>query len=371
MANKLKEPGQLLFAEWNIDLNKVPIEQLDHYIAVENYLKDDEELLPEATNLEKVIDYLEAFHHLYEVEAWERAREILSISLDTPINAELHGQLYIWGYYREQIELYSSLLGKLSPTLDIMFLRGLGVAYRLLAVYKQAIDYSQQSLALARKLGDQAGEGAALGNLGNAYLFLGDYHQAIEYHQQDLAIACKLGDQAREGIALGNLGIAYYYLGDYSKAIDYYKAQLAFTPSIDRLHEGTALGNLGIAYDSLEEYDQAIEYYQQHLVIARLIGDRAGEGRTLCNWGLTLFKIERYSEALKYSQTALKIVSEIGDRSVEANTFYLLAKLHQKLGHRDLAVEYCNQALAIATELGIPLAKECQELKEKLLSENT
>jgi tetratricopeptide (TPR) repeat protein len=106
-------------------------------------------------------------------------------------------------------------------------------------------------------------------------------------------------------------------------------------------------------------------------VIARLIGDRAGEGRTLCNWGITLFKIERYSEALEYSQTALEIVSEIGDRSVEANTFYLLAKLHQKLGHRDLAVEYCNQALAIATELGIPLAKECQELKEKLLSEKT
>lgn len=292
MTTDLQTPGQLLFAKLGINLDEVPIEQLSDYTAVEYYLTVEDEPPSDAANIEKVRRYLEAFHHLSELEAWARAREILSISLDTPINEELHGQLYIWGYYREQIELYSSLLGKLSSTLDIMFLRGLGVAYRLLAVYKQAIDYSQQSLALARKLGDQAGE-------------------------------------------------------------------------------GTALGNLGIAYDSLEEYDQAIEYYQQHLVIARSIGDRAGEGRTLCNWGITLFKIERYSEALKYSQTALKIVSEIGDSSVEANTFYLLAKLHQKLGHRDLADKYGNQALAIAIELGIPLAKECQELKEKLLSENT
>ena len=46
-----------------------------------------------------------------------------------------------------------------------------------------------------------------------------------------------------------------------------------------------------------------------------------------------------------------------------------MAKLHQQLGDLDLALEYCYEALGIAKELGIPLAKECQELKEELLSQ--
>lgn len=46
-----------------------------------------------------------------------------------------------------------------------------------------------------------------------------------------------------------------------------------------------------------------------------------------------------------------------------------MAKLYTNLGDRTLALEYCNHALSIATELGIPLAQECQALKEKLLTE--
>jgi len=53
-----------------------------------------------------------------------------------------------------------------------------------------------------------------------------------------------------------------------------------------------------------------------------------------------------------------------------------LADLNPTLGSeqgddRTLALEYCDRAFSIATQLGIPLVKECQELKEQLLSEQT
>jgi tetratricopeptide (TPR) repeat protein len=54
--------------------------------------------------------------------------------------------------------------------------------------------------------------------LGNAYQSLGDYAKAIEYHTQWLAIAKEVGDRAGEGGAYGNLGNTYESLGNKARA---------------------------------------------------------------------------------------------------------------------------------------------------------
>ena len=64
--------------------------------------------------------------------------------------------------------------------------------------------------------------GAWHGNLGNAYQSQGDFNKAIEYHTLRLAIAKEVGDRAGEGTAYGNLGIAYQSQGDFRQAIEYH-----------------------------------------------------------------------------------------------------------------------------------------------------
>ena len=49
--------------------------------------------------------------------------------------------------------------------------------------------------------------------LGNAYYSLGDFSKAIDHHGLDLAIAKEVGDRAGEGKAYGNLGNAYQSQG--------------------------------------------------------------------------------------------------------------------------------------------------------------
>jgi tetratricopeptide (TPR) repeat protein len=144
---------------------------------------------PDARNLEKVRGYLEAFHHLCEVEDWKEAHKILFIRLNTPTNEKLHNQLNTWGYYHEQANLYSRLLDKLSSGYEALFfkglfLNGLGGTFTDLAEFDKAIDYSQQSLTIAREIGNDQGEAAALGNLGVAYRLQGNYDKAIECYQQ-------------------------------------------------------------------------------------------------------------------------------------------------------------------------------------------
>lgn len=198
----------------------------------------------DASNLDRVRGYLEAFDHYCEVKDWQAAQGIAWTSLNTPNQEYLCWQLGRWGYYQEQIPLYRKLL------------------------------------EISRNTGDRQGEGKALGNLGIVYKNLGDYQQAINYCQQDLAITRDIGDRNGEGAALGNLGTVYYSLGTYQQAINYHQQHLSIARDIGaRYGEGIALGNLGNAYYSLGNYQQAIDYHQQSLTIAREIGARYGEGQ--------------------------------------------------------------------------------------------
>jgi hypothetical protein len=76
------------------------------------------------------------------------------------------------------------------------------------------------------------GEGAGYGHLGTAYDSTGDFSQAMEYHGQDLAIAKEVGDRAGDGRAYGNLCTCHTLcLNDFDKAVAYHKARHAVATS--------------------------------------------------------------------------------------------------------------------------------------------
>jgi tetratricopeptide (TPR) repeat protein len=353
-----------------------------------------------ASNLERVRGYLEAFDHDCEVKDWEAAEAIAWTSLNTPTQEYLCWQLGTWGYYREEIPLHRKLLEISRKTGDHAgegyALGNLGNAYHRLGDYQQAINYHRQDLTIAREIGDHQGEGNSLGNLGNAYHSLGDYQQAINYYQQCLSIARDIGDRNGESLALGNLGTVYYRLGDYQQAINYYQQSLSIAREIgDRNGEGIALANLGDTQAKLKQFSEALDNLRAALLIHRAIGAVAMEAGVMAMMGETHFKMENYAEAQETLQTALPLAQQVSDRALEseilavlgkvycglgqypislknlllaltmtreignrhneADTLKALAELHYKIGQPAQALEYCEQALALATELGIPL----------------
>jgi len=192
-------------------------------------------------------------------------------------------------------------------------LGNLGLAYKNLGDYAQAIDYHKQHLAICEEIGDKQGKGNALGNLGLAYYALGDTPQAIDYHQQRLAIAEEIGDKQGKGNALGNLGIAYEHLGDTPQAIAYHQQALAISREIgDKRAEGSILGNLGLAYEKLGDRETALDYYRQALDVGRQIGDRHGIARHLYNMALLLNDLTRYAEAIRLLEESLNLFRAMG-----------------------------------------------------------
>jgi tetratricopeptide (TPR) repeat protein len=226
--------------------------------------------------------------------------------------------LMMWGHSRIVLEYLKRLQGKIEDDLlkkDSLIT--LGVCYRNLGDYQKAIDHHQQSLDIAREIGDRQDEGNALGNIGNCYSSLGDYQKAIEHYQRSLDIAREIGDRRGEGISLGNIGACYSSLGDYQKAINHHQQYLDIAREIGyRQGEGNALGNIGICYDSLGDYQKAIDHHQQSLDIAREIGDRNGQGNSLNNLACALLLLGDTDLAQAHLKTAAEIWEETGSPDV-------------------------------------------------------
>ena len=232
-------------------------------------------------------------------------------------------------------------------------LGNLGIAYADLGKTRRAIEYFEQDLAIKRETGDRQGEGRPLGNLGAAYAALGETRRAIEYYEQDLAIARETGDRRGKGATLGNLGLAYAALGETRQAIEYYEQVLAIAGETgDRRGEEMMLGNLGLAYADLGETRRAIEYYEQGLAIVRETGDHRGEGKTLGNLGIAYSHLGEVRRAIEYYEQGLAITRETGDRRGEGNALGNLGTAYTDLGETRRPIEYFEQHLAIAREAG-------------------
>ena len=347
---------------------------------------------PDAPKLETVRGYLEAFAHYCQVEDWESARDILETPLNTSKESQLHWQLGIWGLYKEQIELCQRILNKLDIETDRIWLNTLGIAFRNLNKYQQAITYHERYLDISRKVLDMKGELVALNNLGTIYDYLSDFskaitlreqtleisrqlkdrhsegnslcnlgighfrigkfEQAIDELQQSLIIAREVGDLQLEGNVLGNLGFICDRQGNYQEAVDYFEQCLKIMGEIENIKgQGSMLGNLGSAYIGLGEFEKAIGYIERRLVIAREMKDRYGEATALGNLGVAYNHLHDYSKAMKYNKEHLSIAREIKDSSGEARALSNLGSVYNGLEDHKEAIIYHQQHLDITRRI--------------------
>ncbi|HEY9849640.1 MAG TPA: tetratricopeptide repeat protein [Leptolyngbyaceae cyanobacterium] len=329
-----------------------------HEIAIDHY-KSQVKPQPWET-LEDVRAYLEIFYHLCQLQRYGEA--FYTIRDYNYSDDCVQNFLDLRGYNKTLVELYLPLVSFQESKDDfqqwqfIAALTSLGIAYRSLGQYQEAILFHQQSLEIDREIGNRSGESNSLNNLGNAYSCLGQYQEAIRSHKQSLEIAREIGDRFGEGSSLGNLGNAYVSLGEYQEAIRFHLQSIEIAREIsDRSGEGSSLCGLGNAYQSLGKYHEAIHFHQQSIEIAREIGYRSGEGKSLNNLGNAYNCLGEYQKAIRFYQQWLEIAREIGDKRGEANSLQNLSISYNKIGKVKEGYAAAYQANQILQELGLPL----------------
>jgi len=181
----------------------------------------------------------------------------------------------------------------------------------------QALQYFQEALDLAIKLGDLHKQGELLNTVGITEWNRGAYENALVHYENALKLYSEAGDTAQVGLILNSIGVTLRSLGRHDEALRRLQEAVATTRRANhRLFEGYALAAIGDLHQDRKEYEQALEHYQQSLTIRREIGDRKGEAWMLHHLALTHSADGARSQARDCAENALVIAEECGDAEV-------------------------------------------------------
>jgi CHAT domain-containing protein len=265
-----------------------------------------------------------------------------------------------WGYYEQASDGYDTA----SDALGSYDREGIGNNgsvssytrfYDALGDYAKAIEYFQQSLAIARKVKSSELEANTLNALTQTYLSLNNYDKGLNYFNQLLRLAKELNDASvtRQAMPVSVLITNYLYQKTYAKQIlESFEQLLPLVRELkNQRWELEILQTLGKASHDAGNYSKAIEYAQQLLPFYQGSSDRKNKAILLDNLAGGYAQLGDYAKAIEYTQQSLALAQELKDYSTEVQALYTLSKIYFKKGDYNQGIENAQQLLALAREL--------------------
>jgi DNA-binding CsgD family transcriptional regulator len=227
--------------------------------------------------------------------------------------------------------------------------------------YQLAGDYSQQALALARRLEEPATVAHTLNRLGNWHLNRGRPWQAIEHHRESLAIFEAEGDERGLAETLDLLGMSWIFANDLAEARACYQRALDLFRRLDH-RQGliTSLVSMNVCaghcyVDTVPPaapLPETIAQGEMAWQMAQELGWPAGEAFAKLELTGCLITQGEYGRALELANSALEIAGEINHFQWQAGSHCALGALYLELYAPAAATRHLDQAIDIARQLG-------------------
>ncbi|MBI4728415.1 MAG: tetratricopeptide repeat protein [Acidobacteria bacterium] len=224
------------------------------------------------------------------------------------------------------------------------------------ARYGEARALYEEALGVRRALGDRAGTAEVLGNLGIVSGQEGDYVAARSVLEECLRAYRDLGETSRIADVLANVGWAAEQEGDLARARECHEESLTIRRELGNPWGiANSLGNLGgIACDSGDSAE-ARRLFEEALAIQRDLGDREGIGHSLHGLGCAAIAEGDLERARSLLLEALTARTELRDPAGTASCLEALARLHDARGSLETAARLLGAAEALREASGTPL----------------
>jgi adenylate cyclase len=181
--------------------------------------------------------------------------------------------------------------------------------------YHEALQYYTAALTMAEMLDDKSSMAVASLNMANVYTDLGDYVQSLASYMKALHICEELRDTDRIAITTGNIGAYYAVQKNSGKALEWLnKALKLYEQSGDKRSSIGVLNNIGVVYKELGNYDTALLIFSRALKTAEETGSKQSILFATGNIGNVYSKQKKYKEALSCFAKAMTIAEERGDK---------------------------------------------------------
>ena len=199
----------------------------------------------------------------------------------------------------------------------------------------------QNSLDLARDLGDDLLIARLCRHLGFAHCLTGKPGEGIPLLQRSLEIAESIGDERQIALATCWIGQAYHHAGNERKEIEYLEQGIPMMEKLGNEREVSySLSYLGEAYGWMGNYGKSRELCQRALEIAHAINDLGCESEAF--WG-----IGRVEAEYGHWQRAEEIMAKTIEVAIKVNYRPHLSDAYLVLGQTAFYTENPTEGIAL------------------------
>ncbi len=209
---------------------------------------------------------------------------------------------------------------------------------------RNAIDYYEKALEIARKYGLKDEIYQFYEKMGDYYMLLGEYKNAIDMYEKSLE------EGNKKEVDLGTkIGVCQSSLGEYSMALDIFNKYLEKAKGIKR---AKIIGQIGIIKWHIGDFDSSLKNLKEYLKIARKYGSKEDIAEAYRNMAVVYHYKSDYKKVLEYGKKALEIASEIGDYGKIANSYNIIGIAYDGMYKFDEALKYYKKYMDISQRIG-------------------
>lgn len=196
-----------------------------------------------------------------------------------------------------------------------------------------------------------ANRARALTSLGALAEEQGDHAAAIAAHEESLAIARELGDRFGVARATNNLGLVHLGQNDQHAAkVNFAEALTTFVDLGNQAAASVVLINAATVADRLGDPETAERFLTRALAVQRKLGDQQRVALTLQTLGLVATASGELQRAETAFQEAIRIWEDLGDASSVARTLAHRGRLARLRGESEAAAALLAAALTSAAD---------------------
>lgn len=257
--------------------------------------------------------------------------------------------------HKQLVDSLKIQLGQSEDSLKIKILLKLCWEYRNFNP-ELSLQYGLKAINLADKYKDYEGCANAHSFVGVAYRILGNYSEAIDHYFTGLDIANRHGIKEQEGYAYINLANLHVYQGHYTKANENLsKALVIANETNNQSMLAYVFANFGRAKLLNNELDSALWFFSKALDIRKQINQLPQQAVCYKYMADIYFLKGNFRLASENYNRSLEVVNKENDIDLYANILLKMSQIELKKNNLNTSLQYATKGKTIGQEIGARL----------------